>query len=134
LNSLKLLTEVEEEVASLADWPIADRCAHSLQRIISDGMHNVNPIPAYDINDKLIAPKDYTRELSGAVAEVHFAIVQHHLENKKRSTFTAALRELKVLRPPTQVNNPLRKKRKLTPSTSEAGSDRPKKAAALAST
>jgi hypothetical protein len=90
-------------------------------------MHDINPIPAYDINNNLISPKNYTRELSGAVAEVHFALVHHHLKNKKRSTFTAVLRELKVLRPPIQVSNPLKKKRRLASLTSDSGSDRPKK-------
>jgi hypothetical protein len=134
LNSRKLLTEIGDDIAILANWPVADRCTHALQRIISDGMHNVNPIPAYDINNKLILPKNYTRNLSGAIAEVHFAIVHHHLENKKCSMFTAVLRELKVLRPPTQVSNPLRKKGKLTASASDSGSDRSMKAAVVAST
>lgn len=105
---------------AMAAWPVEDRCRPTLQRLVAEDSHCVNPVPAYDINNRLIPPKDYARHLSGAIVEVHFVLVHHHIDNRNRSTLTAELRKLHILRPPQQVENPMKRKQCATASTPES--------------
>jgi hypothetical protein len=100
----------------ITNWPVSDRCQSALGEIVDT--HVVNPIPAYDINHKLINPNDYTTKLCGALVEVHFAIVHHQIKSTKKSIFNAVLREMIVLRPPIAIiRSPIKRKIGTSPST-----------------
>ncbi|KAG2748657.1 hypothetical protein P692DRAFT_20732882, partial [Suillus brevipes Sb2] len=65
----------------------------------------------YDIDRQLIPPTQYESKLCGAVVEVHFAFFHHHIRKSKRHIFNAVLRELIVLRPPSNMpSSPLKRR------------------------
>jgi len=93
------------------NWPVHERCKSSLEGLLS--MHVVVPLPAYDIKGTLIPPDQYSRQLPGAIVQVHFAIQHCFIKKDKNQTFfTTYVREINVLRaagpPPT---SPMKKQR-----------------------
>jgi len=75
----------------------------------ASGRHRVIPIPAYDIEGKLIDPRYYRRHLEGAVAEVHFnlshwSISRHGVPGK--DVYTADMVLIRVLTPPRAYSIP----------------------------
>jgi hypothetical protein len=84
---------------SFEGWPARQAWRDELEKV--KDTHDMNPIPAYDINHQLITSKHYERALIGAMVEVHFTLI-HYLIGKKGSTLVADLRELIVLRAPQQ--------------------------------
>jgi len=73
--------------------------------------HKVNALPAYDINGDIIVPKNYKKELAGAIARVTFTLSHWFINRKASNTFVADIDSIRVLVPPPQ-NSP--KKRKLS--------------------
>ncbi|KAF8526378.1 hypothetical protein JB92DRAFT_2826580 [Gautieria morchelliformis] len=82
---------------SFGGWPVSHAWRKELDAV--KATHDVNPLPAYNIDHSMIAPKDYERCLLGAAVEVHVTLI-HYLIGKKGSTMVANLREMIVLRPP----------------------------------
>ncbi|KAG2113261.1 hypothetical protein BD769DRAFT_1673797 [Suillus cothurnatus] len=62
-------------VFDITTWPVADRCKGHLQRLIST--HIICPLPAYNLDHKLILPSEYESKLKGALVEVHMAFCHH---------------------------------------------------------
>src|SRR5262245_14178776 len=62
-----------------------------------------------------IPPNEYERKLPGSIVEVHFCMVYHYIKKSERVSFTADVRLLKVLRPPSSpIRSPIKLgKRKL---------------------
>ncbi|KAF8520056.1 hypothetical protein JB92DRAFT_3111911 [Gautieria morchelliformis] len=85
---------------SFNGWPVSHAWRKELDAV--KATHDVNPLPAYDIDHNMIAPKDYERCLLGAAVEVHVTLI-HYLIGKKGSTMVADLREMIVLRPPRRL-------------------------------
>ena len=81
-----------------AQWPVTEKTKEVLQQAART--HNVVPLPAFDEVHDPIAPEDYERKLSGAVVEVHFALMHYLIKQEKKSVFTAVVRQIVVLRPP----------------------------------
>jgi hypothetical protein len=101
---------------TITNWPVSERCQSALEEL--EDSHVVNPIPAFDIDHKLIDPNEYTTKLCGALVEIHFAIVHHQIKSANKSIFNAILRELIVLRPPiTNIRSPIKRKIGASPST-----------------
>ncbi|KAG1722366.1 hypothetical protein EDD22DRAFT_935595 [Suillus occidentalis] len=92
----------------ISNWPVADRCKGHLADLAQT--HIVNPLPAYDTDHQLIPPTQYESKLCGTVVEVHFAFFHHHIQRSKRHIFNAVLRELIVLRPPSNMPSSLLKR------------------------
>lgn len=106
---------------TIANWPVAERCQGPLEALAST--HDIAPIPAFDVNHRLIAPNDYKSKLCGAIVEVHFALVHHRFQAQKKSTFSAQLREMIVLRPPVgEVQSPIKKRKLASGPSTEQGS------------
>ncbi|KAG2339461.1 hypothetical protein BDR05DRAFT_1039141 [Suillus weaverae] len=85
----------------LASWPVSDRCKGHLHELVPS--HNIQPLPAYDENHKLILPSQYESKLKGALVEVHMAICHHRIKSSKRDIFNAVLQEIIVLAPPAAM-------------------------------
>ena len=93
-----------------AGWPVFGKTKEALDGIAET--HNVVPLPAFDEDHEHIAPEDYQRKLSGAVVEVHFALMHYLIKQEKKSVFTAIVRQIVVLRPPPAPPvNPLKRAR-----------------------
>jgi hypothetical protein len=101
----------------MASWPVSDRCKGHLHELVSS--HNIQPLPAYDENHKLIPPSQYESKLKGALVEVHMAICHHRIKSSRRDIFNAVLREIIVLAPPAAMPTSPFKRRRLNegPST-----------------
>jgi hypothetical protein len=95
----------------MANWPVAERCKPQFEDLMQT--HTINPLPAYDLDRKLIPPAQYESKLCGAVVEVHFAFFHHHIRSSKRHIFNAVLRDMIVLRPPSNMPSSPLKRRKL---------------------
>lgn len=95
----------------IATWPVADRCKGHLHGLVST--HIICPLPAYDLDHKLIVPSEYESKLKGALVEVHMAFGHHRIKSAKRDIFTAILRELTILSPPAAVPSSPFKRRRL---------------------
>ncbi|KAG2045159.1 hypothetical protein BDR03DRAFT_976993 [Suillus americanus] len=85
----------------MASWPVSDRCKGHLHELVSS--HNIQPLPAYDENHKLILPSQYESKLKGALVEVHMAICHHRIKSSKRDISNAVLQEIIDLAPPTAM-------------------------------
>jgi hypothetical protein len=71
--------------------------------------HTIQPLPAFDINGNRIPPTEYERKLAGAIVEVHFALLYHHIKKSNRISFNAEAREINILHPPiSNIRNPLK--------------------------
>jgi len=93
---------------TIANWPIQDRTRAALERAAST--HYICPLPAFDEDHTLISPIDYQKKLSGAIVQVHLALVHYFIKQEKKSVFTAVVREIVVLRsPPAAPVNPLKR-------------------------
>ena len=98
MDSIETLTE---------QWPVSEKAKEALEHVAQT--HNVVPLPVYDEDQECIAPADYHRKLSGAVAEVHFALMHYLIKQEKKSIFSAVVRQIIVLRAPTAPPvNPLK--------------------------
>ena len=99
MDSIERLTE---------QWPVSEKTKEALERVAQT--HNVVPLPAYDEDRERIDPADYHRKLSGAVVEVHFALMHYLIKQEKKSIFSAVMRQIVVLRAPTAPPvNPLKR-------------------------
>ncbi|KAI6148713.1 hypothetical protein BKA82DRAFT_18509 [Pisolithus tinctorius] len=97
---------VSEEATTA--WPVPDNIKDALHHAAST--HNVSPLPAFDVDGTRIQPVDYLRLLSGAVVEVHFALLHFFIKGDRKSIFTSSLREMRVLRTPQRGPvNPLKR-------------------------
>ena len=91
-----------------AHWPVVGKTKEALDAIADT--HTVVPLPAFDEDHEPIAPEEYQRKLSGAVVEVHFALMHYLIKQEKKSVFTAVVRQIVVLRaPPAPPVNPLKR-------------------------
>ena len=98
-----ILVELPGDEFLIENWPVSDRAQSSLREITLT--HIVNPLPVYEFNRnkdelKLVSPKDYEKKLKGAVVEVHFALIHHHLKQLNRHIFNLHVREMIVHRKP----------------------------------
>lgn len=71
-------------------WPVAPENVEHLEAIKET--HCAMPIPAYNLRNDLIDPKDYQRELAGALVECYFTITHWNIQNKKMDIFNANLK------------------------------------------
>ena len=92
----------------MENWPaFSDAARGGLDSIRQT--HQVIPIPAYDIEGKLIDPCFYRHYLEGAVAEVHFnlshwSILRQGVPGK--DVYTADIVMIRVLVPPRASATP----------------------------
>ncbi|KAG2153133.1 uncharacterized protein EDB93DRAFT_1102872 [Suillus bovinus] len=86
---------------NMASWPVSDRCKGHLHELVSS--HNIQPLPTYDENHKLIPPSQYESKLKGALVEVHMAICHHRIKSSRHDIFNAVLQEIIVLAPPAAM-------------------------------
>lgn len=104
------LTAIDFLEMLTAQWPVVGKTKEALDSVAET--HNVIPLPAFDEDHEHIAPEDYQRKLSGAVVEVHFALMHYLIKQEKKSVFTAVVRQIVVLRaPPAPPVNPLKRAR-----------------------
>ncbi|KIO01645.1 hypothetical protein M404DRAFT_149895 [Pisolithus tinctorius Marx 270] len=90
-----------------AAWPVPDDIKDTLTHAART--HNISPLPAFDVDGLPIEPVDYLRVLSGAVVQVHFALLHFFIKGDRKSIFTTSLQELRVLRAPQRGPvNPLK--------------------------
>lgn len=66
--------------------------------------HQVNPLPAYDQNGRLLEPQYYTKRLDGATVAIRFEL-NHFLIYKGKDqravdTFSARLVQIRIILPP----------------------------------
>ncbi|KAF8512170.1 hypothetical protein JB92DRAFT_336164 [Gautieria morchelliformis] len=85
---------------SFDGWPVRQAWCDELDAVKET--HDVNPLPAYDLDHSIIVPKDYERCLLGAIVEVQVTLI-HYLIGKKGSTMVADVREMIVLQPPREL-------------------------------
>lgn len=85
----------------MRNWPVSAKQRPLFDDLCDRRTHMVQPLPAYDIDRKLIDPCLYERELRGAVVEVHFTL--EHFRFAKDSTFVATIQEIIVHRMPVRI-------------------------------
>lgn len=85
-------------------WPVESEAARKeLQAIKAAATHDIIPLPAYDVNGKLIRPQDYRHLLAGAVVEVHFTLTHWTIASRRgdppADTYVADVQYMRVLVP-----------------------------------
>jgi hypothetical protein len=75
---------------SFDGWPFRQPWDEKLD-VVKD-THNINPLPAYDLNHSTITPKDYEQCLLGTIVELHATLI-HYLIGKKGTTLVADLQD-----------------------------------------
>lgn len=72
--------------------------------------HRVIPIPAYDLNSRLIVPAQYPRILEDAVAIIYFSLKHWTIDSV--DTYIAEIVNIRVVTPPTlsKTNSPQKRK------------------------
>ncbi|KIM59455.1 hypothetical protein SCLCIDRAFT_27285 [Scleroderma citrinum Foug A] len=98
-------------IFSIENWPaFSDAARGGLDSIKQT--HHVIPIPAYDLEGKLIDPRYYRRHLEGAVAEVHFNLSHWSIAWQGvpgKDVYTADIVLIRVIAPP-RTHTPLKRK------------------------
>jgi hypothetical protein len=105
-----MLTVVLDAAAfSIDNWPLTasdEDARDELQVIIAlKETHRILPVPAYNLQGKLIKPNAYRRPLEEALVEVHFNLVHwSKVPGKKGSigndVFVADIQMMRVISPP----------------------------------
>jgi len=88
----------------IANWPVHDELQDGLDKIKKT--HVVVPIPAYDVDGRLIHPTQYRSKLEGATVEARLTLQQWAISPKKLDTYTADVHSICVLVPPTRLSSP----------------------------
>jgi len=76
-------------------WPAGEQWRAELEALKE--LYDVNPLRAYDIDGKLILPRNYERQLIGAVVRLQFTFIHYAIGNWG-STLVIHARELNILR------------------------------------
>ena len=94
----------------IANWPVHNDLQEGLDKIKKS--HVAVPIPAYDVDRRLILPTQYRSKLEGATVEVRF-ILRHWAISEKKSvgkggtdSYTADVQSIRALVPPIHVTTP----------------------------
>jgi len=73
------------------------------------------PVPAYDIQGKLVSPEAYRRTLEDAIVELHFSLSHFAIAGKKgtrsKDVFVGEIDVMHVLVPPQSNSSNVMKKR-----------------------
>ena len=91
------------DFASATKWPLTheETCAE-LQTVLTT--HRIVPVPAYDIQGKLVSPEAYRRTLEDAIVELHFSLSHFAIAGKKgtrsKDVFVGEIDAMHVLVPP----------------------------------
>jgi hypothetical protein len=128
-----MLTVVLDAAAfSIDNWPLTDEDARD-ELIALKETHRIVPVPAYNLQGKLIKPNAYRRSLEEALVEVHFNLMHWSIPGKKGSigndVFVADIQMMRVISPPRFTGaayTPLRK-RKISLFVDPAASPSPKR-------
>lgn len=120
---------------SIHNWPCATDAGRNALTDIVDTYHVV-PVPAYEIDGRLMSPVDYQRHLSKAVVELHFTLTHFTIAEKDgkkggSDVYTPDLHSMRVLKKPTPTITSPRKRKISTkdPMESQAESSKKKKKA-----
>ncbi len=90
-------------------WPVLPRNNSVMEHIRPT--HNVNPIPAYDVDGHLIRPNMYEDVLAGALVEIEFTLQHWYIRGNvglgipPKHQFSADLERIKVLSPPKIITS-----------------------------
>jgi hypothetical protein len=93
----------EEEVDPrflIENWPVQNPATQVHLDAIK-GTHIVNPIPAYDVEGRLILPTEYEHKLRGAIVRLEFRLT--HWIVRRHDFFSADVVRIRVLVPPTPI-------------------------------
>ena len=105
---LSHLSAALDGIFSIENWPaFSDAARGGLDSIKQT--HRVIPIPAYDLEGKLIDPRYYCRHLEGAVAEVHFNLSHWSIARQGvpgKDVYTADIVLIRVIAPPRATATP----------------------------
>lgn len=71
--------------------------------MLEEGIYEPVPIPAFDVNDRVVKPNRYEAELKGAVVCVTVTMVHQYLRSIKTDNFFADIQEIKILQRPLPV-------------------------------
>ena len=97
-----------DTIFSIENWPaFSDAARGGLDSIRQT--HQVIPIPAYDIEGKLIDPHFYCHHLEGAVTEIHFNLSHWSITRQGvpgKDVYTADIVMIQVLAPPCASATP----------------------------
>ncbi|KAI6143103.1 hypothetical protein BKA82DRAFT_168861, partial [Pisolithus tinctorius] len=88
-------TQLHASEDATTAWPMPDDIKYVLGCAAST--HYISPLPAFDIHGTPILPVDYARLLSGAIIQVHFALLHFFIKGDRKSIFTTSLWEMCVL-------------------------------------
>ena len=82
--------------------------------MVNDGSWEFNPIPAFDLQDRLIPPGQYAETLKGAIVHVKINITHQYIHHdNKADNYYADLEELTVLAVPATSVPPTETARKM---------------------
>jgi hypothetical protein len=71
-----------------AGWPVIQKAAKdALSKMVEAGTHQVIPLPAYDMHGDEISPREYTKQLSGALVQVHFVMSSVSIGSSRTDRF-----------------------------------------------
>ena len=111
LISLFLKDDLGEDF-SIMDWPVSPQCKPLLDQLIDTDMHNINPLPAYNISHAPMPPHKYKEALPGATVLASLAFTHFHVKANKRHIFNTVCCELVVLRTADELpSSPYKKRR-----------------------
>jgi len=86
------------------NWPVNPKNNAVMDHIRPT--HNVNPIPAYDVDGQLVRPNLYEDVLAGALVELEFTLQHWYIRGNvalgtsPKHQFSADVMRIKVLSPP----------------------------------
>lgn len=79
------------------NWPVNLCCQKPLEDLIAADSHNINPLPAYDINHTWLPPSKYMEKLPSAIVLVSIVFAHHYVKPSKCHIFNAICCELVIV-------------------------------------
>jgi len=124
-QNLKMITQLlddngqspdsdKPDFATANKWPLTHEETHAeLQTALMT--HHIVPVPAYDIEGKLILPEAYRCALEDGIVEMHFGLSHFAIAGKKgmrsKDVFVGEIDVMRVLVPPRPTSSNVMKKR-----------------------
>ncbi|KAJ8519659.1 hypothetical protein ONZ45_g3411 [Pleurotus djamor] len=101
---------------SFDNWPVRASAQDALETLKEAKTHQLNPLPLFGEDGKLVSPNEYRKRLQGATVAIKFMLVHHFIKNKNFDSFAADIVNIDIIspakpKPKVVVQSPSRKRK-----------------------